>query len=145
MPNLDERTKKKGLIAPLFFPFSRFYCSHFGNECDTCDSKKSTSLLEGALRVCARKFNSLLLPCFLTLSLRSAIPHRHLLVLKTTNSKIKWFENILSLFRDFFTLWSNISPYTYRGAPMMRAPPFISTFTAKAKPNIFPPQSVIRP
>ena len=24
MPNLNERTKKKGLIAPLFFPFSRF-------------------------------------------------------------------------------------------------------------------------
>ena len=28
-------------------------------------------------------------PCFLTLTLRSAIPQRHLLVLKTTNSKIK--------------------------------------------------------
>ncbi len=28
-------------------------------------------------------------PCFLTLSLHSAIPHRHLLVLETTNSKIE--------------------------------------------------------
>ena len=31
------------------------------------------------------------------------------------NSKIEFSENILSLFRDFFTLWGDISPYTYRG------------------------------
>ena len=33
------------------------------------------------------------------------------------NSKIEVFENVLSLFRDFFTLWGDSSPYTYRGAP----------------------------
>ena len=33
------------------------------------------------------------------------------------NSKIGNSEKRLSLFRDFFTLWGDISPYTYRGAP----------------------------
>ena len=33
------------------------------------------------------------------------------------NSKIGNSEKRLSLFRDFLTLWGDISPYTYRGAP----------------------------
>ena len=83
------RQQKSRFFSSAFCKISPPFFSDFLFGCDTCDSKKTTSLLECALRVCARKFGSLLPSCFLTLTLRSAIPHRYLLILKTTNGKIK--------------------------------------------------------
>ena len=45
---IDETTEKNTLFAPSFFHKILVFLSHFPSKCDTCDSKKSTSLLEGA-------------------------------------------------------------------------------------------------
>jgi len=45
---IDETTEKNTLFAPSFFQKIIVFLSHFPPKCDTCDSKKSTSLLEGA-------------------------------------------------------------------------------------------------
>ena len=65
--------------------------------CDTCDSKKSTSLLEGArVHACVKQET------------------RRSRFLSSTLRKIRMQKNVLSLFPWFFTLWSYIDPYPYR-------------------------------
>ncbi len=56
--------KEKHAFCSSFFKKILLSTLIFHLACDTCDSKKSTSLLEGALRVCARNFGSLLLCAF---------------------------------------------------------------------------------
>ena len=115
---IDETTEKNTLFAPSFFQKIIVFLSHFPPKCDTCDSKKSTSLLEGARCAYTREgfafsshlaFHLRLGGCLVILSFG--------VLLIGENIKMEFFENILSLFRDFFTLWGDISPYTYRGAP----------------------------
>ena len=56
----DDKTEKNTLFAPSFMRNTLLSSLIFHLECDTCDSKKTTSLLEGALRVRARASCSLL-------------------------------------------------------------------------------------
>ena len=41
-----------------------------------------------------------------------------------------------AVFRDFFPLWSNIFPYTYRGPPMMCTSSILFYFHGESQPNI---------
>ncbi len=56
----DDKTEKNTLFPPSFMRNTLLSSLIFHLECDTCDSKKTTSLLEGALRVRARAFCTLL-------------------------------------------------------------------------------------
>ena len=51
----DGTTEKNTLFVPSFFPKNIVFLPLFSPECDTCDSKKSTSLLEGARCAYARE------------------------------------------------------------------------------------------
>ena len=53
--NFDDKTEKKSLFAPSFIPNLLLSSLIFHLECDTCDSKKTTSLLEGARYAYARE------------------------------------------------------------------------------------------
>ena len=142
MPNHDGTTKRNTLFAPLFSKKSSFLLSFFTLRVTLVTAKINIAVGRRATRVREKfRFSSPL--CFLALSLRIATPLLYHPFLQTTNSKIVDLKNILSLFRAFFTLSGNIYPYTYRDAPMMRAPYFISTFTAKAKPNILNPNRLL--
>ena len=136
MPNHDGTTKRNTLFAPLFSKKSSFLLSFFTLRVTLVTAKNQHRCWKARATRVREKFRFSSPLCFLALSLRIATPLLYHPILQTTNSKIADLKNILSLFRDFFTLWGNIYPYTYRVAPMMRAPHFISTFTARAKPNI---------
>ena len=106
--------------------------SNFFFVCDTCDSKKTTSLLEGAryAPACARGLMLLsplrfccdhLVVCFVVLLCHLDMPtlHLHKKMLYTFVSQCLHcvfgdFENKSAVFRDFFTLWGFFNPYTYR-------------------------------
>ena len=116
------------IFLPSFSCIFANLSSHFCSLCDTCDSKKTTSLLECARYAYARENFILNLPSLWPIKSVWLFCYVHIAyfgVLKENNA----------LFSDFFPLWGNISPYTYRGAPMICASRFISTFTAKANPT----------
>ena len=104
----------------------------FHLECDTCDNKKTTSLLEGARYAYAREPSAI---SFISISISLRRQRNFPYICQVVIAKQRDFKESLSLFCDFFPLWGNISPYTYRGAPMICASRFISTFTAKANPT----------
>ena len=84
---------KNRLSAPSSSSVFLHFCSIFLPMRDTCDSKKSTSLLDGAqTRVCVRT------------------PIQPFCKIETSNS-IYW-QNKMSLFLGFFPLWGYIDPYT---------------------------------
>ena len=136
----DDKTEKNILFAPSFMRSTLLSSLILHLECDTCDSKKNNIAVgRRALRVRARAFCPLLSPRFL-LGGSANSPY----ICQVVIAKYRYFKGNLSLFCDFFPLWGNNSPYTYRGAPMICTSRFISTFTAKANPT-YNPQSVIRP
>ena len=51
----DDKTEKNTLFAPSFMRNTLLSSLLFHLECDTCDSKKTTSLLEGARYAYARE------------------------------------------------------------------------------------------
>ena len=143
MPNHDRTTKRNALFAPLFSKKSSSLLSFFTLRVTLVTAKNQHRCWK-ARYACARESSPLSFPlafwhCFTHRNSASLSPH--FANYKQQNNRFE--KNILSLFRDFFTLWVNIYPYTYRGAPMMRAPHFISTFTTKAKPNILNPKRLL--
>ena len=134
-----KEQRKKGLLPLCFSLFLGFIALIWETSVTLVTAKNQHRCWKARATRVREKFRFSSPLCFLALSLRITTPLLYCPILQTTNSKTVGLRNILSLFRDFFTLWGNIYPYTYRGAPMMRAPHFISTFTAKAKLNILPP------
>ena len=108
------------------------FSTDFYSVCDTCDSKKTTSLLEGAryAPACARGLMLLsplrfccdhLVVCFVVLLCHLDMPTLHLrkkmlytFVSQCLHCVFGDFENKSAVFRDFFTLWGFFNPYTYR-------------------------------
>ena len=126
----DDKTEKNTLFPPSFMRNTLLSSLLFHLECDTCDSKKTTSLLEDARYAYAREPSAI---SFISIS--TSLRATYHSIWQVVIAKHRLFEGNLSLFCDFFPLWGNISPYTYRGAPMICASRFISTFTAKANPT----------
>ena len=127
---------KNDAFLPFFSCIFANFSSHFHLLCDTCDSKKTKSLLEG-VRACA----------YTRTREKTFIPNR------TSKRPIKriWLfcyvcisyfvcrKKKNALFSDFFPLWGDISPYTYRGVRNKYPAQFLFqfTFTAKAINHIF--------
>ncbi len=138
-----EQQRKTRFLLLLFQKESSFLLSFFTLRVTLVTAKNQHRCWKARATRVREKFRFSSPLCFLALSLCITTPLLYHPILQITNSKTVGLKNILSLFRDFFTLWGNIYPYTYRGAPMMRAPYFISTFTAKAKPNILNPNRLL--
>lgn len=109
-------------ICLFFLTFS----SLFHHECDTCDSKKATLRLGNAraTRVRVRTAHHfafalllLLLRCSILLITNTELCYIRI-------AKTKRYVEKTSLFRDFFPLWGNIFPYTYRDSIQISVPPF---------------------
>lgn len=83
-----KEQRKKGLLPLCFSLFLGFIALIWETSVTLVTAKINIAVGMRATRV-REKVQLSPPPCFLTLSLHSAIPHRHLLVLETTNSKIK--------------------------------------------------------
>ena len=104
-PQHQRKHLKKTSISCLHFPL---FLGIIFPICDTCDSKKSISLLEGA--------------------------HAHVRERRTANfppnlspipGKIERMEKTLSLFPWFFTHWTYFYPYCYKGTSSKTISPTI--------------------
>ena len=100
---IDETTEKNTLFAPSFFQKIIVFLSHFPPKCDTCDSKKSTSLLEGAR--CAYTRESFAFSSHLAFHLRLGgclVILSFGVLLIGENSKMEFFKKCIVTFPRFF-------------------------------------------
>ena len=105
--NINNKVIRVGLVRWKKYRKSRFtscislnfrlFFVHFFSACDTCDSKKTTSLLEGARTYAHVREDHTQWFCKVGISI------------------FTYLQNNMSVFRCFFPLWGNITPYTYRG------------------------------
>ena len=93
--------------------------------CDTCDSKKTKLRLETcATRVRVRTVHHFAIALLFLLLIwsRLLITNNELCYIRI--AKTRRHVEKTSLFRDFFPLWGNIFPYTYRDSIQISVPPF---------------------
>ena len=126
------------VFLPSFSCIFANLSSHFCSLCDTCDSKKTTSLLECARYTYARGKCSIrcsLFSCFapLSSSLRFCADNKPYSVhFDKPDYQIRYKHKIKCLFFVIFALFGAISPHIHIGAHDGGAHHFPFSFTAKA-------------
>ena len=97
--NFDDKTEKKSLFAPSFIPNLLLSSLIFHLECDTCDSKKTTSLLEDARYAYAREPSAI---SFISISTSLRRPNDSSPNLLSSNSKTQAIRRKFVTFLRFF-------------------------------------------
>ena len=121
---METTLKTECSILPFCRILLRVF-SLFFLMCDTCDSKKTKLRLETcATRVRVRTVHhfAIALLFLLLRCSRLAIINTDFCNIRLTNQRTLVAKT--SLFRDFFPLWGNIFPYTYRDSIQISVPPF---------------------
>ncbi len=123
----DETIAKNRLFIPSFYPDFWFFFLPFSfpfpSQCDTCDSKKTTSLLEGARYAYARENHTknflFLLSSFLCsdLSLESVVAFTfETFLFARYGCQLLMLWKIICHFFAYFSLFRAISTHIHIGA-----------------------------